>query len=197
MSKSNQYKYNEQEQLITVFLIVLSIMISFFFIEINEKNLLMFLRILIIIIFIAFQLKLDVMTVHLVLIFIVLWFFCDQECYYEAYWREVLFYCDNLPLHTMESIESGIRHRVELANCETLNHLFPDNKRIQSRMDFDSQLNFAKLCLSDTAWLDTYLNINVPIKYQLDVKNILTRNCYCFHIARELNRFINIYRPQL
>ena len=197
MSKVNQYKYNEQEQLVMVFLISLIILISFFFIEINEKNLLVFLRTIIIISFISFQLKLDVMTVHLVLIFIVLGFFCGQEAYYEAYWTEVFFYCENLPLHTMESIESGIKHRVELANCETLDHLFPDHKRIQSRMDSGSQLNFAKLCLSDTEWLDTYLNINVPIKYQLDVKNILTKNCYCFHIARELNRFINMYRPQL
>jgi hypothetical protein len=197
MSKLNQYKYNEQEQLVIVFLIVLSIMISFFFIEINEKNLLMFLKILIIIISIAFQLKLDVITIHLSLIFIVLWFIFCQESSYEFHIAQVAYYCEFLPLHIMETLETGVRYPVELANCDNLNHLFFEKVRVQARMDSRSQVSFAKLCLEDTQWLDVYINMNVPIQYQADVKTILTRDCYCFHIVRELNRFINIYRPQL
>jgi len=190
---------NDLCQLILVFSILIIFLFSFklFSINLNENNLIIIGKIIIFIIFLCMQLKLDIVLLHFSLIFIIQLFFCHQECIYEYHLTQVAYYCEVLPLHTMETIETGIRHQVELANCDTLKHLFFENVRVQARMDSEYQLSFAKLCLSDNEWLDTYLKMNVPVEYQADVKAVLTRNCYCFHINRELNRFINMFRPQL
>jgi len=190
---------HEQYQLIFVFLILLFFLVVMyiFSIDLNEKNIYNILKILFISILLFMQIKLDVITIHLSLIFVIMWFIFCQESLYEFHIAQVAYYCEFLPLHIMETLETGVRYPVELANCDNLNHLFFEKVRVQARMDSRSQVSFAKLCLEDTQWLDVYINMNVPIQYQADVKNILTRDCYCFHIVRELNRFINIYRPQL